>query len=268
MVFVHFTANAKAQGGATAILATWNWNLALQSDNVVSGGFLSLVFRTGGFALIILALLLAFSLLSWTIMLRKWLTFRQMNRQGRGFVAFFRKSARLSEVNAGCEHYKGTPLAGLFRAAYQELNAQLQSSTRTGGPADPSPNPGHPALNPRNLAGIQRAIQRAAAAELSVLEKSMSWLATTGSVTPFIGLLGTVVGIINAFEGLGLEKTASIQAVAPGIADALVATAAGLFAAIPAVVGYNQFVHRIKEAASEMDDFSVELMNLIERSFS
>jgi biopolymer transport protein TolQ len=96
----------------------------------------------------------------------------------------------------------------------------------------------------------------------------LSWLATTGAVAPFIGLLGTVVGIISAFRGLGLEKTASIQAVAPGIAEALIATAAGLFAAIPAVIAYNQFVARMKEIASEMDDFSAEFTNLVERSFS
>jgi biopolymer transport protein TolQ len=130
-----------------------------------------------------------------------------------------------------------------------------------------APNPGHPVLAERNVMGIQRSLQRASAAELSVLEKNMSWLATTGSVTPFIGLLGTVVGIISAFQGLGLEKTASIQAVAPGISEALWATAAGLFAAIPAVIAYNQFVHRIKDVGSEMDDFSAELLNLIERSF-
>ncbi len=174
----------------------------------------------------------------------------------------FRKSARLSEVNSACEHYRGTPLSGIFTAAYTELNAQLQSSK-----SKETANPGHPVLTERNLEGIQRSVQRAAAAELSVLERSMSWLATTASVTPFIGLLGTVVGIITAFNGLGSEKTASIQAVAPGIADALVATAAGLFAAIPAVIGYNQFVHRIKNVASEMDDFSTELLNLVERSF-
>jgi biopolymer transport protein TolQ len=116
--------------------------------------------------------------------------------------------------------------------------------------------------------GIQRALQRASTAELSILEKGMSWLATTGSVTPFIGLLGTVVGIINSFKGLAFEKTASIQAVAPGIAEALIATAAGLFAAIPAVIAYNQFVAKMKVLAAEMDDFSSEFLNLVERSFS
>jgi biopolymer transport protein TolQ len=103
---------------------------------------------------------------------------------------------------------------------------------------------------------------------LSVLERSMSWLATTASVTPFIGLLGTVIGIIGAFHGLGFERTASIQVVATPIAEALIATAAGLFAAIPAVIAYNQLVHRIKDIGAEMDDFATEFTNLVERSFS
>jgi biopolymer transport protein TolQ len=125
----------------------------------------------------------------------------------------------------------------------------------------------HPVLSERSFGGVQRALQRAAAAELSVLEGSMSWLATTGSVTPFIGLLGTVIGIMSAFLGLGVGTT-SIQAVAPGIAEALIATAMGLFAAIPAVIAYNQFISRIKNIAAEMDDFSSEFLNLVERSFS
>jgi biopolymer transport protein TolQ len=230
-------------------------------------GYLGLVTRMGPFALSILMVLLAFSLLSWTIILRKYLTFREIESQSRSFVAFFRKSARLSEVNAACEHYRHTPLSGLFAAGYQELNAQLQT-LGTKGAGGGTANPGHPVLGERNLLGIQRALLRAAAAELSVLERGMSWLASTATVTPFIGLLGTVVGIINAFQGLGLEKTTSIQAVAPGIAEALVATAAGLFAAIPAVLAYNQFVHRIKDAGTEMDDFAAEFIGLVERSFS
>ena len=268
MVSLNLTAVAhRLRGGAIVIHPICAFTLAMQAEPRAPAGFLDLVLRTGGFALLILILLLLFSLMSWTIMVRKWLTFRHIARQSRGFLAFFRKSSRLSEVYAGCEHYRGTPLAGLFSAAYQELNAQVEGAPKSGSRPEIS-NPGHPSLTPRNLAGIQRALQRAATAELTVLEKSMSWLATTGSVTPFVGLLGTVIGIIDAFQGLGFEKTASIQAVAPGIAEALVATAAGLFAAIPAVIGYNQFVHRVKEVAAEMDDFSSEFMNLVERSFS
>jgi len=243
--------------------------LAMQADAravTAPGGFLGLITRMGPFAMSILVLLLLFSLFSWTIILRKYLTFRDIDRQGRSFVAFFRKSSRLSDVNAACDHYRHTPLSGLFSAGYQELNAQLQPlGERSGGTGS---NPGRALLTDRGLMAVERALQRASAAELSVLERSMSWLASTATVTPFIGLLGTVMGIIDAFQGLGLERTASIQAVAPGIAEALVATAAGLFAAIPAVLAYNQFVHRIKEVGAGMDDFSAEFMGLVERSFS
>jgi biopolymer transport protein TolQ len=241
---------------------------SVQPESYSSGGILGLLPRTPE-AFSIFLLLILFSLLSWTIIVRKWLTFRRIERQSRDFVASFRNSARLSEVNALCEHYHDTPLSGLFSAAYQELNLQLQAAQGKSHPGNPTSGAaGQAALTERQLASIQRSLQRASVAELSVLEKNMSWLATTGSVTPFIGLLGTVVGIIKAFEGLGLEKTASIQAVAPGIADALVATAAGLFAAIPAVIAYNQFLNRIKNVAGEMDDYSAELLNLFERSFS
>jgi biopolymer transport protein TolQ len=224
------------------------------------GSFLGLLSHISGFAWIILLLLLLFSLLSWSIIFRKWLTFKQVGQKSQAFVDMFRKSARLSEVASACALYHGTPLSGIFTAGYQELNTTIQS-------LNPK-NPDHPVLTDRQLIGIQRALQRASTAELSLIERSMSWLATTGSVTPFIGLLGTVVGIINAFTSLGFEKTASIQAVAPGIAEALFTTAAGLFTAIPAVIAYNHFIARMKNIASEMDDFSAEFLNLVERSFS
>jgi biopolymer transport protein TolQ len=223
------------------------------------GSIFSLLGKTSGFAQIILLLLLAFSLLSWTIIVRKWMTFRNIRQRSHDFLTLFRKSSRLSEIGSACEQYRGTPLSGIFSAGYQELNSQIQALK--------SQNPGHPVLSDRNITGIGRALQRASTAELAVMEKSMSWLATTASVTPFIGLLGTVVGIINAFENLG-EGTTSIQAVAPGISEALIATAAGLFAAIPAVIAYNQLVSRMKNIAVEMDDFASEFLNLVERSFS
>jgi biopolymer transport protein TolQ len=216
--------------------------------------------QASGFAFVILILLILFSLFSWTIIIRKWLTFRQIRGQNQAFIELFRKSPRLSEVASTCDQYRGSTLPGIFSAGYQELNTQIQA-------LKPQTS-ASPVLSDRNLVGIQRSLQRAAAAELSVLEKSLSWLATTGSVAPFVGLLGTVVGIINAFNGLGMEKTASIQAVAPGIAEALIATAAGLFAAIPAVIAYNQFISNMKSFAAEMDDFSMEFLNLVERSFS
>lgn len=217
------------------------------------------VTNISGFAITILLVLVAFSLLSWTIILRKWLTFRHISHENQAFISLFRKSARLSDVSSGCELYRAAPLSVAFNAGYQELNAQIQTLS--------GQNPEHPTLTDRNITGIQRALQRASAAELTILEKSMSWLATTGSVTPFIGLLGTVIGIISAFRGISSGGT-SIQAVAPGIAEALIATAAGLFAAIPAVIAYNQFISKMKSIATDLDDFSSEFLNLVERSFS
>ena len=243
--------------------ATKTWRNNIIKSYIIllqAHSFFGMLSQASGFALTILVVLFCFSVLSWAIMLRKWLTFRQIGQQSHIFTSFFRESARLSEVDSASARYPNTPLSGIFSAGYQELNAQIQTLG--------SANPNHVVLANRNIIGIQRALQRAAAAELSSLERNMSWLATTGSVTPFIGLLGTVWGIINAFQGLGLEKTASIQAVAPGIAEALYATAAGLFAAIPAVIGYNHFIGQIKNIASEMDDFISEFLNLVERSFS
>jgi biopolymer transport protein TolQ len=230
-------------------------------SSVPAGSSIWTIFaQASGFAFVILILLILFSLFSWTIIIRKWMTFRQIRIQNQAFIDFFRKSPRLSEVDSACDQYRGSSLPGIFSAGYHELNNQIQ--------AQKPQSSSTPMLSDRNLVGIQRSLQRAAAAELSVLEKSLSWLATTGSVAPFVGLLGTVVGIINAFNGLGMEKTASIQAVAPGIAEALIATAAGLFAAIPAVIAYNQFISNMKNFAAEMDDFSMEFLNLVERSFS
>jgi biopolymer transport protein TolQ len=257
MILLRFSWNLKGGTKITALMITL-------PQTAISAPFGSSIFgmlaHASGMAITILLLLLVFSVLSWTIILRKWLTFKQISQKNQAFIDLFRKSSRLSEVGLACANFRGTPLSVIFSAGYQELNAQIQTLN--------SQNPDRPILAQRHVIGIQRTLQRASAAELSMLEKGMSWLATTGSVTPFIGLLGTVVGIISAFQGLGLEKTASIQAVAPGIADALFATAAGLFAAIPAVIFYNQFVARMKEVAAGMDDFSLEFLNLIERSFS
>ena len=239
-------------------------------ESATSGaiGLLPFVPHMSAFGYVILFALMVFSLFSWAIMIRKWLTFREIDHQTRAFVDFFRRTPRLSEVSTACAHYRKAPATGLFAAAYQELNAQLQSTKVKSKNPDAAGNPGAPSLSERSILSIGRSLQRAAAAELSVLERNMSWLATTASVTPFVGLLGTVVGIIGAFQGLGFEKTASIQVVATPIAEALIATAAGLFAAIPAVIGFNYFVNRLKHVAGEMDDFATEFLNLIERSFS
>ncbi len=201
----------------------------------------------------VLATLLLFSIFSWGIIFKKFAILRRVRKDTGAFIRIFRKSKRFSEIGSACESLRGTPMAEVFLAGYEELEIQLGDSKS-------------PSLKTINV--IQRALQRSSNVEVTKLERNMSWLATTATVAPFIGLFGTVLGIIAAFTGLGTEGTATIRAVAPGIAESLIATAAGLFAAIPAVVAYNYFLHQIKEFASGLDDFTLEFLNLMERTFS
>ena len=212
---------------------------------------------------VVLLILLFFSIVSWAIIFKKFVVIRKRRRDSETFIRMFRKSKRFSEISTACESLRNTPLVEVFLAGYEELEAQLLPDGKTQVSAGVSHSPTLKTINV-----IQRALSRASSVELTKLERNMSWLATTASVAPFIGLFGTVLGIITAFTGLGLEGTATIRAVAPGIADSLIATAAGLFAAIPAVIAYNYFVHQVKEFGSAMDDFSLEFLNLMERTFS
>jgi len=225
---------------------------------------LKLVFAAGPLAKAVLVVLLAFSLFTWAIIFKKYSVFRKVRRDSETFIRMFRKSRRFSEISTACEPLRNTPLVEVFQAGYEELEAQLMADSKSSHPG----NPGQHSATLKTINVIQRALSRAASVELTKLERNMSFLATTASVAPFIGLFGTVLGIIRAFTGLGTEGTATIRAVAPGIAEALIATAAGLFAAIPAVIAYNYFVHQVKEMGSAMDDFSLEFLNLMERTFS
>jgi biopolymer transport protein TolQ len=201
----------------------------------------------------ILAILLLFSVYSWAIIFKKFVIHRKLRRDTESFVRIFRKSKRFSEISSACESLRNTPMVEVFLAGFEELEIQLADSKS-------------PSLKTINV--IQRALQRSSSVEITKLERNLSWLATTASVAPYVGLLGTVLGIISAFTGLGMEGTATIRAVAPGIAESLIATAAGLFAAIPAVISYNYFVHQVKEFASGLDDFMLEFLNLMERTFA
>ena len=223
---------------------------------IVQGEIWQLLANTGLVARIVLFILLAFSVLSWAIIFHKHRSFKAARRDSREFLKIFRQSKKLSDIRASCKSLKASPLVEVFLAGYREIESQAIAGE----------NPGKPRI--RSLDAVQRALQIAASAELTRLEQWLSWLATTGSVTPFIGLFGTVWGIIDAFQGLGTAGTASLRSVAPGISEALVTTAAGLFAAIPAVVAYNQFVQRIKEFGALMDDFALEFLNMTERHFT
>ena len=219
------------------------------------GNLWSLIANSGLVVQLVLLILLGFSVFSWAITYRKYTLFRESRSQSQAFHFYFRSTSSLSAIHAECEQFPKSPLAGIFKAAYYELQQEIEAGRQ-------------PSTAVRNWSSIERAMRRAAQIEMTVLESSLNWLATTAAATPFIGLFGTVIGIINAFQGLGEGSTTTIQAVAPGISEALVATAAGLFAAIPAVITYNQFLGDLKVFGAEMDDFSIELLNLLERSFS
>ena len=228
------------------------------------GSFWSLITQSGPIAQAVLVLLLFFSVLSWTIIMKKIRFYKDVERDSRLFYERFRRTSSLSQLYQECDGYPKSPLVGIFKGGYDELSHRVRGSEDVfGASADITRE-----TNAfRSLDGLQRTLQKTAKTEMTTLEDSLNWLATTGAVTPFIGLFGTVIGIINAFQGLGEGAVTTIQAVAPGISEALVATAAGLFAAIPAVIAYNYFVNRLKIFGVEMDDFTAEFLNSVERSF-
>jgi len=239
------------------------WSLALsflwfQDDTAaaaappISSGttaLVEMVHNSGPVAFAVLILLALASILSWGIMFAKWRSFSRARTQSNRFLRAFRKSGRLSEIAAIAEQFKPSPLVPVFLEINDEYHRQ------SGGRG-----------MPRNSLALERASQIASSEALTAMERNMTWLATIAAVAPFIGLLGTVMGIIDAFHGLGTAGSATLRAVAPGISEALITTAAGLVVAIPAVVGYNQLTARLREFGARMDEFGREFLNLIENA--
>ena len=214
----------------------------------VGGEIVDLVLETGTVAKAVLLVLLIFSVLSWAVILSKWRLIRRARTQSGRFVRAFRKAPRLQDLAAVAGQFRPSPLVGVFEGALAEFKLQMGT---TGGIHSP--------------VAVQRAMQIASSEEITRVERNVPWLAITGVVTPFIGRFGTVWGIIDAFHGLGTAGAATLRAVAPGISEALITTAAGLAAAIPAVIAYNLIIGSIREMAARNDDFALEMLNLIER---
>src|SRR3984957_4475405 len=237
----------------------WTLTLALylfQDDSPVAppaasngSALMEMVHNSGPVAFTVLMILLIASIFSWTIMLSKWSGFRKAQRQAQLFIPAFRKSSRLSEIAAVADQFKPSPLVAVFGEIYDEYQRQ------NGGRG-----------LPRNAVALERAAQTASSEALTAMQSRMTALATIAAIAPFIGLFGTVMGIIDAFHGLGTAGAATLRAVAPGISEALITTAAGLVVAIPAVIGYNQLTARLREFAARMDDFGRELLNAIENA--
>lgn len=231
----------------------------------VNTDIISLIAQASVLAKVVLVILLIFSAVSWGVVFYKVWQFGRVRRQSSRFLDVFRKSSKFSEVAAVCRTLSHSPLVGLFQSGYAELNSQLRTGTNADA-VKPSPSAGRPTL--KSLDAVDRALLRASAVEMTKLERRVPFLATTASITPFIGLFGTVWGIMSSFQGIGAAGSSSLAVVAPGIAEALIATAFGLFAAIPAVYFYNHFTQQVKQFAAEMDDFSLEFLNISERNFT
>jgi biopolymer transport protein TolQ len=215
---------------------------------------------------VVLLILALFSIASWAVILYKVWMFRQAERQTGQFLDVFRRSNKFSEVQAVCKSLAESPLVGLFQSGYAELTAQLRQSGTADAGGNPQPGANRPTL--KSLTAVDRSLTRASVVELNKLERRIPLLATTASVAPFIGLFGTVWGIMMAFLNIGATGSTSLEVVGVPIAEALIATAFGLAAAIPALVAYNHFSNRVKLFASEMDDFSMEFLNIAERNFT
>lgn len=226
------------------------------------GNILDLVLNAGPVVKIVLLILLTFSIISWAIIFYKFRLIGKARKESEIFLRLFRKGKRLDAIFNSSKNLLDSPLANIFRAGYIELTTKHEETS--------NPNPSDLLAINKDLSGIDnisRALRSAKASEVTRLEKFLIFLATTGSTTPFIGLFGTVWGIMDSFIGIGVTGSASLAVVAPGIAEALVATAAGLAAAIPAVVFYNFYLNRIKVLETEMDNFSQEFLNIVERNF-
>lgn len=220
--------------------------------DILNSNILVLVTLAGPVTKLVLLVLLALSVVSWGIIFYKWRVLSRAKAQNRRFVAFFRKLEDLGDLRPRAEHLEFSPLAGVFLTVHQNASPYLE--------------PG--AGRELSMRSVQGWLRTAVEVQRIRFEEHLSFLATTGNVSPFIGLFGTVLGIMDSFHVIGRMGTANIAAVAPGVAEALLATAAGLFAAIPAVVAYNYYLNRIRNLVGEMETFSAELINRIEDQLS
>jgi biopolymer transport protein TolQ len=212
---------------------------------------------------LVLLLLLFFSVTSWAIILTKYRYLRRAFKESAVFTELFWKSRDLSDTFARTKQLHASPISRIFRIGYVELK-KLSQSTAGGNPAGEGISP-ISSLRQAGTDNIHRALRRAINAETTRMTNMVPFLATTGNTTPFIGLFGTVWGIMNSFHGIGLRGSASLAVVAPGISEALIATAAGLAVAIPAVIAFNYFMNRIRIIEAELQNFSSDFLNIIER---
>lgn len=233
----------------------------MPTNGGVTIGVLDLVLNAGPVAKLVLFVLAVFSIVCWALIIEKWRQFRRIRVESLRFLRAFREGRRFSVVYGAARKHRDSPLAQLYASSYQEVGG----TTAFPETVDQFLDDPDEAFSPERLEAVDRAMRRASSSEISRMERFLPFLATTASAAPFIGLFGTVWGVMESFRGIGQHGSASVAVVAPGISEALIATAAGLGAAIPAVIAYNYFVNRVKHWAAEMDGFTLDLLNLFHR---
>ena len=222
------------------------------SDNVID-----MILQSGLFAKIILLILLVFSIISWAIMIHKWRVFSKVSYETKKFLYLFRRKGKISDVYLNCVRFKKTPLSFVLESGYEELEDLLGKVK----------NP-QASLGQEEIDIIKMSLDRAGAEQLDKLEGKVVFLATVGNTSPFLGLLGTVWGVMDSFASIGVKGTASLAVVAPGIAEALISTIAGLAVAIPAVIGYNHLNHQLKVVSSDIEKFSLEFVARTKKEYN
>lgn len=228
-----------------------------------------LIISAGPVVKVILIILLLFSICCWAIIIYKWRVIVKARKQNMVFISAYNEANNLMSLYEKCSHLDQSPLFAIFSSGYTELSRILKTR------GNPQPKESDPqsqraqilAHNIGDIEHVNRALRRTMISEVMRLEKYLPFLATAASTAPFIGLFGTVWGIMDAFRSIGVLKTASLPVVAPGIAEALITTAAGLATAIPAVIFYNHYLHQVKILSSELEEFSSDFLNLIERGW-
>jgi len=233
------------------------------------GTALELFWQSGLMGKSVIILLLLISIFCWAIILERMITFSRSYREGLKFEQIFKEMRNLNEVGTHISNLKRTPLVKLFIAGYNDFKIRQKYIMGFSRDYDNSPTTDVARSNDIRISeeidGISRSLEKVSAVEITKLEKRLIFLATAGSVSPFIGLFGTVWGIMNSFRGIGTQSSASFAVIATGISEALIATAAGLATAIPAVIAYNYFISRIKVFITQMEAFSWDFLNIVDR---
>lgn len=220
---------------------------------------LDLALGTGPVVKLVLMILILASVFSWAIIFTKWISFKQVRKETDRFLDLFWNAKSLDGIFSETKHFTVSPVSGLFRAGFSEFKKVTEKTTETGASNATIAGPG--------MENVERALRKAYVAESMKLEKYNPYLATIASVAPFIGLFGTVWGIMGSFHGLGQGGPATLARVAPGISEALIATAVGLAAAIPALVAYNQYTLKVKGFKADMESFGSDFTNILKRNY-